>query len=150
MCSNEDINETYGSLKCLDYQTTWPKLLAQAPWHYSSTMTFTREPRAHWITVLNNTQPYKPLPLTQTLTIIRPTHWPLSHSLYSRYELCYCNTFSVSVGVLQRHFYIEEMCWNIKPKPTCNTRSPANLTSTDYIRITNRSSRRVVYKHNTD
>jgi hypothetical protein len=51
----------------------------------------------------------KPLPLTRAQTSIRPTNWPFSHSLYSKYELCNCNTFSVYAGVLQRHFYIEQI-----------------------------------------
>lgn len=57
-------------------------------------MTFTTEPMAHWITMFNNTQSYKPLPLTRAQTTIRPTNWPFSQRLSSRYELCDCNMFS--------------------------------------------------------
>jgi hypothetical protein len=72
-------------------------------------MTFTREPMAHWITMFNNTQPYKPLPVTSAQTTIRPTNWPFSQRLYSRYELCNCNTFSEYAGDPQHHFYIQQI-----------------------------------------
>jgi len=112
VCYNEESNETSGANKRLNFYTTWSKLLAQTHWSYSSTITFTREPKAHWITMFNNIQPYKPLPLTPAQIIIRPTNWLFSQRLYSRYELCDCNTFSEHAGVPQHHFYTEQ----IRPK----------------------------------
>jgi hypothetical protein len=114
-------------------------------------MTFTREPMSHWITISNTNQPYKSLPVTLAQTTIRPTNWPFSQRLYSRYELCDCNTFSEYGGVPQHHFYIEQILpeTDVSKYPTNadhSTQSPSNLTSTDYIR----SKSRMLHKHNTE